>query len=179
MATETRLFRTIENLAPSDLHQAAWTACMEKRWYFGNQSNTGDDGALPFWKMDLDDVPEIVRLWQHCQAGCEAVAGQPLRIVRVYANGHTYGLGGRPHVDDPREGTVTLLYYPMLAWRPEWEGETLWFDGSGNVIAGVAPAPNRAVLFDSRLLHAGRAPSRYCGGLRVTIAFKLEAAPPG
>lgn len=179
MATETRLFRIIEKLAPGDLHQAVWTACMEKRWYFGNQSNTGDDGALPFWKMDLDGVPAVDQLWQHSRAACEAIAGHPLRIVRVYANGHTYGLGGQPHVDDPRDGTVTLLYYPMLAWRPEWEGETLWFDGGGNVIAGVAPAPNRAVLFDSRLLHAGRAPSRYCGGLRVTIAYKLEAAPPG
>ena len=176
MAAEARLFRIIENLAPADLHQAVWAACSEKRWYFGNESNAGDTTALPFWKMDLDGVAPVEALWRHVQANCESVVGYPLRIARVYANGHTYGLGGRPHVDDPRDGTTTLLYYPMQAWRPEWEGETLWFDGGGNVIAGVLPAPNRAVLFDSRLLHAGRAPSRYCGGLRVTVAYKLEPA---
>lgn len=176
MVTETRLFRILENLAPAELHLAVWAACMEKRWYFGNESNAGDPGAIPFWKMDLDGAAPLLDLWQHVKATCEAVAGHPLKIARVYANGHTYGLGGRPHVDDPRDGTTTLLYYPMPTWRPEWEGETLWFDGAGNVIAGVPPAPNRAVLFDSRLLHAGRAPSRYCGGLRVTVAYKLEPA---
>lgn len=176
MATETRLFRIIENLASPELHRAVWAACMEKRWYFGNESATGDTGTITFWKMDLDGIPALDALWQQVQAACESIAGHPLKIVRVYANGHTYGLGGRPHVDDPRDGTITLLYYPMPAWRPEWEGETLWFDGSGNVLTGVLPAPNRAVLFDSRLLHAGRAPSRYCGGLRVSVAYKLEPA---
>lgn len=37
-------------------------------------------------------------------------------------------------------------------------------------------AGDRAVLFDSRIPHYGRAPSRAFAGLRVTIAFKLEAA---
>ena len=147
---------------------------MEKRWYFGNQSLT-EAGGLPFWKMDLDAVLPAIELWQFCKAACEGIAGRALRVVRQYANGHTYGLGGRPHADDVREGAYTLLYYPMPVWQSAWEGETLFFDDQGNVLTGVLPAPNRAVLFDSRLLHAGRAPSRYCGGLRVTLAYKLEA----
>jgi len=176
MSTNARLLHVVDAFVPSALHQAVWAACSEKRWYFGNQSGPAES-ALPFWKMDLEGVDAVDRLWSATKATCEGVAGHTLQVVRQYANGHTYGLGGRPHVDDTREGCLTLLYYPMLAWRPEWEGETLFFDPGGNVLAGIAPAANRAVLFDSRLLHSGRAPSRHCGGLRVTVAFKLEKPP--
>lgn len=169
------LIRVIPKLAPPELHKAVWRSCMQKRWYFGNQSVT-EDAGIPFWKMDLDGDPAVTRLWQHSQAGCEKAAGRSLRVVRQYANGHTYGLGGRPHADDPREGTFTLLYYPMPVWKPDWEGETLFYDARGEVIAGVKPAPNRAVFFDSRIPHSGRAPSRTCGALRVTLAYKLETA---
>ena len=95
-------------------------------------------------------------------------------VARQYANGHTYGLGGRPHYDDLRAGTFTLLYYPMPKWEPAWEGETLFFTPAGHVAAGIAIAPNRAVLFDLRMSHSARAPSRDCPELRVTLAFKLE-----
>jgi hypothetical protein len=57
----------------------------------------------------------------------------------------------------------------MPEWRIEWEGETVWVNTAGEVIAAVRPAPNRAVIFDSRILHAGHAPSRVCGALRVTL----------
>lgn len=174
-SAEAPFLRVIQRLAPPELHKAVWQACLQKRWYFGNQSVTGEAG-LPFWKMDLDDDEAVARLWEHSRAGCEKLAGRPLRVVRQYANGHTYGLGGRPHRDDDREGTFTLLYYPMPEWRPEWEGETLFFSAEGDVLAGVKPAPNRAVLFDSRIPHAGRAPARGYAGLRVTVAYKLEPA---
>lgn len=97
-------------------------------------------------------------------------------MVRQYANGHTYGQGGRPHRDDERSDTYTLLYYPVPEWRPEWEGETVFYDQRGEIARTVMPATNRAIVFDSRLSHAVRPPSRFFGGLRITVAFKLEAA---
>ncbi|OGA13914.1 MAG: hypothetical protein A3D95_11235 [Betaproteobacteria bacterium RIFCSPHIGHO2_12_FULL_69_13] len=174
-AAAAPLIRVIPRLAPPELHKAVWEACTQKRWYFGNQSVTADAG-IPFWKMDLDGDAAVGRLWTHAKQACEKAAGRALRVVRQYANGHTYGLGGRPHSDDDREGTFTLLYYPMPLWKPDWEGETLFYDARLEVIAGVKPAPNRAVFFDSRIPHSGRAPSRSCGALRITLAFKLESA---
>jgi hypothetical protein len=165
--------RLIPQLAPKDLHAQIWQACQEKRWYFGHVS-ADDTAGMPFWKMDLEDVAPVTRLWQLAKAGCEKETGRKLRVARQYANGHTYGLGGQPHYDDTRPGCFTLLYYPMPEWRAEWEGETLFYDARGEVFAGVKPAPNRGVLFDSRVPHSGRAPSRTCAALRVTIAFKLE-----
>lgn len=174
----TAPLQILDTLAPEDLQHEVWAACMAPRWYFGNRS-TDVQSSRPFWKMDLDGVKAVDRLWQHARPTCERLARTPLRVERQYANGHTYGLGGRPHYDDVRPGTYTLLYYPMLAWEPVWEGETLFFDAAGHVAAGVAIAPNRAVFFDSRMAHSARAPSRDCPELRVTLAFKLVTAATG
>lgn len=172
MKEERLVIQYLPDLATKELHRQVWEACLVKRWYFGNQSLS--DVAVPFWKMDLEGSEPVTRLWEHARPQCEKVSGIGLKVVRQYANGHTFGQGGRPHRDDDRPGMYTLLYYPMLEWRAEWEGETMFVDERGEVIAAIKPEPNRAVLFDSRILHAGRAPSRYFGGLRVTIAFKLE-----
>lgn len=169
------LLHLIQSLAPEALQRAVWEATQAKQWYFGNMSNAGQAG-VPFWRMDLDASAPVTQLWEHARAHCEEVTGRPLRVVRQYANGHTYGQGGQPHRDDLREGTFTLLYYPMLEWRPEWEGETMFVDAKGEVLSAVKPSPNRGILFDSRIPHYGKAPSRAFAGLRVTIAFKLESA---
>jgi|APCry1669193181_1035450.scaffolds.fasta_scaffold66046_3 SM-20-related protein len=167
------LIETADAIAPPEVHAAVWATCTRPAWNFGHQTDPQSPG-LPFWKMDLDGVEPVDALWRLCQPRCEGTARRRLRVVRQYANGHTYGQGGQPHVDDVREGCFTLLYYPMLQWHPLWEGETLFFDARSTPIAAIAPVPNRGVFFDSRIPHVGRAPSRLCTSLRVTIAFKLE-----
>ncbi|MEO7099186.1 MAG: trigger factor [Luteolibacter sp.] len=172
--SRTDLIEIIEGLASEALFKEACEICAGKGWYFGNRSS--DEHAMPFWKMDLDGVPAFDAIWQAARPHCEKLAGRKLRVVRQYGNGHTYGLGGQPHLDDDREGTFTLLYYPMPEWKPEWQGETVFHDETGEIDMSVTPRPNRAVFFDARIPHAGRAPSRSCPALRVTVAFKLEPA---
>jgi len=167
------MLTVLPTLLPSDLHLAIWTLTQRPGWLFGNVSVAGR--SLPFWKMDLDGEPLLESAWRHAQPICEGLAQCPLRIVRVYANGHTFGQGGQPHKDDLRDQTYTLLYYPMPEWRREWEGETVFYDGE-DIVQAWLPVPNRALFFDSRIDHAGRPPSRAFGGLRVSIAFKLEVS---
>ena len=95
----------------------------------------------------------VTALWSLAKGPCEKITGQKLRVARQYANGHTYGQGGQSHVDDERAGTFTLLYYPMPQWRAEWEGETLFYDGRGEVIGGVRESDCAALL---RGFFAGR-----------------------
>jgi hypothetical protein len=166
--------RLIPALAPPELHEAVWRETgLGTSWTFGHGSGT--QPGPPFWKMDLDHSPAATRLWEHARPLCEEHVGRELRVLRQYANGHTFGQGGRLHQDDFAPGTYTLLYYPMPAWEAEWEGETVFENGKGEIVASIRPAPNRALLFDSRIPHLGRAPSRSCPGLRVTVAFKLAA----
>jgi hypothetical protein len=63
----------------------------------------------------------------------------------------------------------------MIEWKPSWQGETVFHDESGEIRLSITPKPNRAVFFDARISHAGRAPSRSCPALRVSVAFKLQA----
>lgn len=162
----------IDRAAPGDLFAQACAVCQGKGWYFGNASNQRDGSQ--FWKMDLDGNAVFDAIWEHVRPQCEALAGAPLRVLRQYANGHTYGLGGRPHADDHRPGTFTFLYYPMPEWKDSWDGETVFYEASGEIMFAVKPRPNRGVFFDSRIAHNGRAPSRSCAALRVTVAYKLE-----
>lgn len=171
MAPEFPL-RIIDDLAPAALFEEAARLGAAKGWYFGHGSHDGD--AARFWKIDLDGIPVFDAIWNQARAQCEEIAGGSLRVLRQYGNGHTYGLGGQPHFDDSRPGAWTLLYYPMAEWREEWEGETVFYDEKGEIVLSVRPRPNRAVFFDSRILHAGRSPGRQCTALRVTVAYKLQ-----
>ena len=166
------LLEVIDDLVPPELFQQACRLCAGKGWCFGHSSH--GSGEERFWKMDLDRVPAFDQIWVHARERCEQAVGAPLRVIRQYANGHTYGLGGKPHLDDARPGCFTLLYYAMAEWQDGWDGETVFYDERGEIAAAVRPRPNRAVLFDSRIPHQGRAPSRRCPALRVTVAYKLE-----
>lgn len=174
--TPEPLLEVIDGLAPEELFAEACRLGAATGWYFGHGSKDHDTGR--FWKMDLDGIGVFDSVWIQARERCEQLAGAKLKVIRQYANGHTYGLGGGIHVDDARPGSYTLLYYPMAEWREEWEGETVFYDEDGEVALSVRPRPNRAVLFDSRIRHAGRAPGRAFPGLRVTVAYKLEAMEP-
>ena len=168
------IIEILEDLAPVQLHTAAWATCMGKGWKFGHGSREG--GWSRFWRMDLDNDSAFDEIWRRAQPRCEALAGAPLKVLSQYANGHTYGLGGMAHIDTSVPGSFTLLYYVNPVWENGWDGETIFYDRSGEVALAVRPHPNRAVFFDSRILHNGRAPSRVCTELRVTVAYKLQIA---
>lgn len=124
----------------------------------------------------MDNSEVCTQLWHAAQPQCEEVIKRPFKVIRQYANGHTYGLGGQSHHDDERSDCYTLVYYANLEWQQIWQGETLYYNEKNEIQAAVQPAPNRAVLFDARFPHVGRAASRYFGGLRVTVAYKLIAS---
>lgn len=168
--TEEPLLEVIDGLAPEELFAQACQLGAATGWAFGHGSK--DPG---FWKMDLEGNGVFDTIWNEARERCERLADAKLKVMRQYANGHTYGLGGGVQVDDVRPGSYTLLYYPMQEWREEWEGETVFYDEDGEVALAVQLRPNRAVLFDSRIRHVGRAPGRAFPGLRVTVAFQLEA----
>lgn len=167
------LIHAFGQVASAELHQQLWQVFLGSGWRYGSQTDPQSPGQ-PFWHMDLTGCAPAAALWQDIQARCEGEVGQRLRVIRQYANGHTFGQGGKPHTDDHRPGCYTLLYYPMLEWQLGWEGETLFYSTAGNILHSVQPRPNTALLFDSRIIHMGRAPSRACPHLRVSVALKLE-----
>jgi hypothetical protein len=173
--TAQPIIEIFDDLVPSEAFLAACRSCAVARWYFGHESHKDD--PIPFWSLELAEDPAFDDVWKQVRARCEALAGRALCVIRQYATGHTYGLGGKPHNDDRRAGCFTLLYYPMPEWKAEWEGETVFYDSDNEIVRAISPRPNRAVFFDSRIVHAGHAPSRACPALRIAVAFKLEPVP--
>ena len=108
------------------------------------------------------------------------------QLVRCYANGYPSGAEGGLHTDSDVPNHFTTIYYPHLAWHPNFGGETLFFTNDGaDILRAVFPKPNRLVVFPGTIPHVARGVSRVCPQLRITLMFKsskwsspmLEAAP--
>lgn len=101
----------------------------------------------------------------------------PQSLYRAYCNLAGYGDMLFTHTDSQpgREG-LTALWYICPRWDIEWGGETVLFNAEGDAEFVVSPRPGRLLLFDGRIRHAGRPPSRICVVPRLTFAMKFEPA---
>ena len=91
--------------------------------------------------------------------------GKELMYERIYCNAHTHGIEPHLHIDD---GEFTMIYYPRLDWKPEWNGGTLI---GGQLVEYVG---NRLVIFDAHLPHKAMPVSRECYELRTNVVFKCH-----
>lgn len=70
-------------------------------------------------------------------------------------------------------GHFTTIYYAHQEWRPNWAGETVFFNEAGDeIVKAVYPKPGRLAHFPGRIQHAARSPSRECPALRSVVVFK-------
>jgi SM-20-related protein len=98
-------------------------------------------------------------------------------LSRCYANAYPTGSEGGLHQDSDVPHHYTAIYYPHAEWRPNYAGETMFFDHKGeDVLAAVYPKPNRLVVFPGLIPHVARCTSRTCPELRVTLMFKTAKA---
>lgn len=157
------------------LSQELWAQVVEStylsaRWSYSGHSNTPQTGR--FWFCDLSQ--ETLFADTLLERICSDTA-QQWTLLKVYANGQTFGLSGGLHQDmvgaEPGQ-YYTFLYYANPVWEPEWGGNTVFSDGENLVVR--YPAPNSVVLFDSTIPHVGLEPTRHCADLRVTVAWKLQ-----
>jgi hypothetical protein len=142
------------------------------RWKWGHSSNPGKDKIPPFWIMDLSNEKFFN---EYLLKKIENVTNAKYDLERVYANGHTYGMRGKPHVDGYTDNCRTFLYYPMKGWDVQWGGKTTFIipTETGNKYHYVIPEPNKGVIFPGQIYHWAEETTRSFGGIRITIAWKL------
>ena len=139
-------------------------------WRFSGRST--DEGTT-FWYMDLMDN---AWLSNHVFQVIQEKIGKRFQLLRVYANGQTYGLDGDYHQDSTEDNDYTFVIYTNSYTSNDvdkYGGYTI-FKHSNHSIQCVEPLKNRGLMFKSTIFHKGMAPNRKCCDLRTTIAFKMR-----
>jgi hypothetical protein len=172
-------FTVYENLLTEELLLAADSEIKKTRWQYGWKS----DKALEFchWNMDFgkanglnnlditSSLPSnIARIWTYLQFKYL----KDYRLIRCYANSHTFGVEGYPHTDSNKVGEKTFVIYMNKEWQRNWGGETMLYDGD-SIAHAELPKRNKALLFDGRDWHCARGVTRICPEQRITLMFKM------
>ena len=77
---------------------------------------------------------------------------------RAYVNCSVYGDGYYVHRDcAAHEAHVTALYYANLEWKPDWGGETIYYNDDEDAELAITPRPGRLAL-PARPLHRAMCP---------------------
>jgi SM-20-related protein len=112
----------------------------------------------------------VIEVWKSLQA---KLFDNKAHLLRCYANLHTHGVEGYPHVDADAPGETTIILYLNRSWDITWGGETAFYEDD-EIVKSVMPRYGRMVMFPSETLHCARAVSRACPISRKTMMFKLK-----
>jgi len=185
--------RILDNMLTPSGHEAIWRYLNEPGWAYGGYSAAAADAERYFYKhfagfvkdgreplgaQQIEDqlvekAPVLAQLWQTLRR--TVLEGQAL--ARCYANAMSGGVEGGVHLDSPHADHFTAIYYPHLAWNPNFGGETLLFTPQGDeILAAIYPKPNRLAVFAGNIPHVARPMSKRCKDLRITLMFKTMPA---
>ena len=181
----------IDNFFDKDLHQTIFQSLNKPRWGL-----TGGNVNSPFWHIDDLEREEFYSVYLK-NLILKKINLLDVDCVRIYANGQTAGQVGTPHIDD---GHYTFLYFPNLDWNIRWQGHLMFINKLGleyeeengkftdrwynwvynyderedEIEKIVTYKPNRAVIFQSNIVHYADAPHRLYNGLRISLAYKFK-----
>lgn len=159
----------------------------EVTWTFGSQSDRSEM-QYSHWNYDfINALPDSQTNYEDAlfDLGAEHILTKVWlllkdtllkehQLVRLYANAHTYGVEGYPHIDNRTDDNYSTILYLNPEWDIEWAGETIIANEFKDVIHAVLPKPGRAVTLNGRLWHASRSVSRRCPALRVCLVIKTR-----
>lgn len=181
--------RVIDDVIPSGLQKEILGFIRRPIWAYGWKSIKEHD-RYGFWHAhfaggddkDMSDCESglasnvaaapIYQLWKCLKS--DVLKGHA--PIRVYANGHTYGVEGYIHTDsEDKDNYFTTIYYAHGVWDPNWAGETVFYsEETGDITQAVHPRPGRVIVFRGATPHVARSPSRECPELRVSIVIKTK-----
>ena len=137
-------------------------------WKFDYESKRGQPNK--HWHVlcghNKEECDENGFDWAHLLfESAKAKTDKALVYERIYCNAHTHGIEPHLHID---EGDFTMIFYPRLDWKPEWNGGTII---DGQLVEYVC---NRMVIFTAHLPHKAMPVSRECYELRTHVVFKCH-----
>jgi SM-20-related protein len=167
-------------IAEGDL--AAYAEALDRAPFTRTEFAKAETAEHKHWASEMP-LANVVRLplWPATERAVAcARPGDTYAAYRAYTNYAAYGDMLYTHTDcAPEQRGLTALWYLSSHWEPEWGGETMFFDASGDAMVCVSPRPGRLVLFDGAVPHVGRPPSRICYAPRYSFAIKFNPATAG
>ena len=179
-------------LAPAD-HRAVFDFLSQPGWAFGAFSDGDPDPPRYFYKhfagffadgreaRTPHQIEEELRAASPLLANFwDALKRGPLRgqaLARCYANGMPSGVEGGVHLDSNIDDHLTTIYYPHPEWKPNFGGETLFFNAdASDLTSALYPKPNRLAIFSGAIPLVARPTSSRFTQLRITLMFKTTPA---
>jgi hypothetical protein len=163
-----------------DADLGAYVDALERAPFTRTEFAKAETAEYKHWvsELPLANVTQLP-LWATTErAVAYARPGEAYLPYRAYTNYAAYGDMLYTHADClPEARELTALWFLSRQWEPEWGGETMFFDASGDALFCTSPKPGRLVLFDGAIQHVGRPPSRICFTPRYSFAIKLRPAP--
>ena len=126
---------------------------------------------------DIDSIGLIKRYAQRIPF----FKNKKIEVIRQYINYTMFDTIDLIHADTDYETSLkdpyqyTVLQYANYLWDNDWFGETLFYNSLMNEIQYASMVvPGRVIIFDPKIPHAARAPSRLADYPRYTIATKMR-----
>ncbi len=159
---------------------SAYAEALERALFSRTEFAKAETADYKHWASEMP-LANLVRLplWPATErALAHARPAETYRPYRAYTNYAAYGDMLYTHVDcAPDQRGMTALWFLSARWEPEWGGETMFFDETGDALFCASPRPGRLVVFDGAIPHVGRPPSRICFAPRYSFAVKFSPAP--
>ena len=121
---------------------------------------------LSFNDFGMHDLWKIVRKYLN-----DSFKNLKLELTGCRATGSTNGTFGLPSTGNSDNNIYTILYYVNPLWRIEWDGQTVFYNGS-NIIKSIYPKPGRIVCFPSMIPYTNIQPNKFFPGLKTTVIFE-------
>ena len=137
---------------------------LDQHWELSFNANelysweNNDFGMYDLWK--------IVRKYLN-----DSFKNLKLELTGCRATGSTNGTFGLPSTGNSDNNIYTILYYVNPLWRIEWDGQTVFYNGS-NIIKSIYPKPGRIVCFPSMIPYTNIQPNKFFPGLKTTVIFE-------
>jgi len=153
------------------MHDQVYSYCLNSQYVLDQVS---DDKAVyraarPVCRLTPEQAIQLP-LHSFYQEAVGAL-GLVSKVSHAYINRYDIATPCNAHVDGVNP-VLTLLYYPNVDWHHDWGGETVFFDSDKDIAFSAAFKPNRAILFDERLMHSARSPSILAKAARFSVTYK-------
>lgn len=146
--------------------------------FMPTQTDTQESLMLtgPYWayKIRKDVFENTPICYELLELINKNILSESWELKEAYVNSNQYGENSYIHKDNSNyKKSITCLIYLNNDWKPDFSGETLFYDSKDDAMIAVSPKFKRVVIFDGEIVHRASPPSRICPSRRLVLVVKF------